>query len=905
MGFQSLIAPDSEDTDKQQRGYDSPLRDGDPGATEGNSKTREGGWSFYYKRNEFPLYIKNIYGSEPIYGEGGQIVAGHYDYCIQFNDKVQYATPIDKIEFNQGGEDGYEQGEPVKGGDKVEGLTKIKDGDSLKDMGFVSQTALLKVPESQDQHLVFEGWYEDSGFASRIDFSTWKMPNHQQDIYAHWVKPQQNIRYHYLYPEEHQDLSQVETYDESVVHQPEKPYEDASHRFVSWYYWTSEDHSTDDNKVYFNPSYMKMPFAEYGSPPDIRGTEGVDWVNALTLDVYPEYTTETNTEYTFKFMLEGTDTEVAPASTGRCDYYVDEQHTGDHPSFNPTSMAESDFYIQYRGIIEPVDKNTFTFEKIYSDPTQNVHIFYFKYNKTFEYKQVWQFAKTDGTYQTFYETEWTPSGNNGHDVSVTAEVPADQRDHPTIDNVTYPVKIKGTYTVTLNLVAGEQPNANIIYFNFDPDDPVDFYYKTASFAKVQAGAQELAGVTGGSVTPTKQEDFPVIPPDGVFSSSTAAAYDGFKFVGWYGMNADGKIDLNNKITTDAVINAPKDENGFYMTGATYFAAFEYGDEITINYKVRAATGLDASGNPIGEIDVPSTTAVNPPSETHAPVGTTFTGSTVTLPAGFYAYRWVDSGNNIVKPSGSTDMNKYAPAAVTTSYGYNYYEPDTYTLWIVENSEGKPTITYKVQTDQESFGDVALNSSSQTKGNIVTETLAPYTGVAVGAIATPTSTAYKFIEWQTDTGQKVSDNSKWVPTKEAGAVWESATYIAVFAYDDVTITFTTDGHGELNDGTSAVTTKTSTVSDTYTVESATAATDPGKLTFNGSKYNYSIFNTPHYGYKFKEWVLVVGGQEVSLPQASDRKVTGPMTFKAKFESQTCEIVYLPEDVTHGKVIENST
>ena len=708
MGFQSLIAPDSSHPELQQRGYDSPLRGGDdpdPGATSGNSQGRSGGWSFYYKRNEFPLYIKNIYGSEPIYNDQGQIVSGHYDYCIQFNDKVQYATPIDKIIFNQGGADGYEQGEPVKDGEKVEGLTKIKNGDSLKDMGFESQTALLNVPESQDQHLVFEGWYEDSGFASRIDFSTWKMPNHQQDIYAHWVKPQLNIRYHYTYPSEDYDLSEIETYDEEhITHQPKTPETDATHRFVSWYYWTSKEH-TEDNKVYFNPSYMRMPFVseEFGSVPDKEDKEGnariegTDYVNAPTLDLYPEYTVETNTEYTFKFMLEGTETEVAPASTGRCDYYIDEQHTGDHPSFNPTTMVDSDFYIQYRGIIEPVDKSTFTFEKIVADPTKNVHIFYFKYNKTFEYKEVWQFAKTDGTYQTFYETDWTPSGNAGHDVSVTAEVPADQRDHPTIDGVTYPVKITGTYTVTLNLVAGEQPDDNIIYFNFDPDAPVNFYYKTASFAKVQEGATELTGVTGGSVTPTMQEDFPVIPPEGVFSSSTATAYNGFKFVGWYAMGADGKIDLKTQITTDTVINAPKDANGFYMTGATYFAAFEYGENITINYQVRAATSIDAAGNPQGEIDVPESTAINPEYETNSPVGYTFTGSTVTLPSGFYAYRWVDSGNNIVKASGSTDMNKYAPVAVTTSYGYNYYEADTYTLWIVENSADKPFITYKVKS----------------------------------------------------------------------------------------------------------------------------------------------------------------------------------------------------------------
>lgn len=203
LGFQSLIAPNSSHPELQQRGYDSPLRGSnprDPGATSDNSQTRSGGWSFYYKRNTFPVYIKNIFGSEPVYDDNGKIVAGHYDYCIEFQAEVQYGTPIDRIVFDQGGSDGFEQGEPTKGGSKVGGLTGIKNGDSLSAQGFVTSTAELKVPASQDEHLVFDGWYEDSGFASKIEFDPtkdtyWKMPNHQQDIYAKWVKPQQNIRY--------------------------------------------------------------------------------------------------------------------------------------------------------------------------------------------------------------------------------------------------------------------------------------------------------------------------------------------------------------------------------------------------------------------------------------------------------------------------------------------------------------------------------------------------------------------------------------------------------------------------------------------------------------------------------------------------------------------------------------
>ncbi|MDO5426281.1 MAG: hypothetical protein Q4F54_00270 [Coriobacteriia bacterium] len=387
-------------------------------------------------------------------------------------------------------------------------------------------------------------------------------------------------------------------------------------------------------------------------------------------------------------MLENTTTKVADDIVGRCDYYVDEQHTGDHPSYDPTKMDPTDFYVEYRGVLASKDTGPWQFDKIVKkeSPTDNLHIFYFKYDKEFWYKTVYQYAGTDGQYHQFKAIDWQKSGedHSGHEIAQTVDAGDAFINNPVGDDgKTYPVHLVSTRTVTKNLLAdGEagHPDDNIFYFNYAMNDDVKFIYKTATFAKAQYGNPELT-YNGGSVNPQEQT-VAVILPDGQFSSSTATAFNGFKFVGWYPMGADGKIDLSKPaITTDNIINAPKNTDGFYMEGATYFAAFEYDANITINYNVRAAKSIDAAGNPQDEITpAPTGTTLTPASETNTPVGYTFTGTVADpIAGGFYAYRWVDSQGNVVKAAGQTDMNKFVPSAVDSGHGYSYYEQETYTL----------------------------------------------------------------------------------------------------------------------------------------------------------------------------------------------------------------------------------
>lgn len=177
--------------------------------------------------------------------------------------------------------------------------------------------------------------------------------------------------------------------------QPETPEETETARFDSWYYLTKEQ-DIEENRVYFNPAYMNMPHVAYSKTGD-----GV-------LDLYTAYTTETNTEYTFRFCLfdgeEKPDVEVAPAATGRCDYYIDEEHKGDSPEFNPKSLDVADFFVQYRGILEPVSEDIVVIYPVDKEASNNIRTIYYKYNKEFQYQIVYQYAGKDGNYHEFYNS---------------------------------------------------------------------------------------------------------------------------------------------------------------------------------------------------------------------------------------------------------------------------------------------------------------------------------------------------------------------------------------------------------------------------------------------------------------------------------------------------------------------
>lgn len=107
-------------------------------------------------------------------------------------------------------------------------------------------------------------------------------------------------------------------------------------------------------------------------------------------------------------------------------------------------------------------------------------------------------------------------------------------------------------------------------------------------------------------------------------------------------------------------------------------------------------------------------------------------------------------------------------------------------------EAEVDITYKVvgPAGVTDFGTVDLNDGTTTGAMAETsETVLAQSGVAVGATASASSKAYKFVGWYADESctQQVSTDANYIPTKPSDGIWKEATYYAKFEYNFTSMT----------------------------------------------------------------------------------------------------------------------
>lgn len=104
------------------------------------------------------------------------------------------------------------------------------------------------------------------------------------------------------------------------------------------------------------------------------------------------------------------------------------------------------------------------------------------------------------------------------------------------------------------------------------------------------------------------------------------------------------------------------------------------------------------------------------------------------------------------------------------------------------TENKVTINYEVvgPAGATNFGSVLPES----------ETVKVSTGKANGSTASASSNVYKFVGWYSNeacTGEPLSTDPKWVPTKEDGTLWaDGTTYYAKFEYNLTSLTIKKEG-----------------------------------------------------------------------------------------------------------------
>ena len=158
-------------------------------------------------------------------------------------------------------------------------------------------------------------------------------------------------------------------------------------------------------------------------------------------------------------------------------------------------------------------------------------------------------------------------------------------------------------------------------------------------------------------------------------------------------------------------------------------------------------------------------------------------------------------------NGNTLTGKYGEvvseeAIVIPGYECITPSPSTLTIRIVTDDvkniiyfyykEAEADITYKVVGPDgvTGFGTVDLNDETTTSAMAETsETLLAKSGVAVGATATASNKAYKFVGWYADEActQRVSTNASYIPTKPSDGIWEEVTYYAKFEYNLTSMT----------------------------------------------------------------------------------------------------------------------
>ena len=186
--------------------------------------------------------------------------------------------------------------------------------------------------------------------------------------------------------------------------------------------------------------------------------------------------------------------------------------------------------------------------------------------------------------------------------------------------------------------------------------------------------------------------------------------------------------------------------------------------------------------PEGAVNVGS---VDSTSETIKVITGEAEGSTATAAVGYTFMGWYSDKECTVSVGSDA---KFVP----TKNSDGAYVAATYYAKFEENDA---TITYVV-VGPEGCGSV----------NPTSETIKVITGTAKGSTAAASSNVYKFVGWFDNancSGDPISTDAKYVPTKAAEALWANTAYYAKFEYNLTDLTISKTGWQEIDENQSFI------------------------------------------------------------------------------------------------------
>lgn len=227
----------------------------------------------------------------------------------------------------------------------------------------------------------------------------------------------------------------------------------------------------------------------------------------------------------------------------------------------------------------------------------------------------------------------------------------------------------------------------------------------------------------------------VNPETGEIVGATAKVNHGSVFTGWYN-------DLTKENVEASETFVPKKQNDRYVSASyvAYFRPYRY----TLHYEANGGTGkkMDDQIFQHGQI-LPLNDC------TYSREGYDFMG-------------WSMSADNVKQFDNKAEVG-FSSLLQTSDEPKDNAEATLYAVW----KEQSVTIGY-VSSDTE-LGTVTVGS----------ETIGAVNGTSDGSIAQPKSGA-RFDGWYSADGTLLSTDLKFVPTREAGTVWQGTTYYAHFS-----------------------------------------------------------------------------------------------------------------------------
>lgn len=227
----------------------------------------------------------------------------------------------------------------------------------------------------------------------------------------------------------------------------------------------------------------------------------------------------------------------------------------------------------------------------------------------------------------------------------------------------------------------------------------------------------------------------VNPETGEIVGATAKVNHGSVFTGWYN-------DLTKENVETSETFVPKKQNDRYVSASyvAYFRPYRY----TLHYEANGGTGkkMDDQIFQHGQI-LPLNDC------TYSREGYDFMG-------------WSMSADNVKQFDNKAEVG-FSSLLQTSDEPKDNAEATLYAVW----KEQRVTIGY-VSSDTE-LGTVTVGS----------ETIGAVNGTSDGSIAQPKSGA-RFDGWYSADGTLLSPDLKFVPTREAGTVWQGTTYYAHFS-----------------------------------------------------------------------------------------------------------------------------